>query len=291
MRRLCRTLFAAHGPEVQQAVVRYHQDNGGLPRHLKLRHSCEQIARRGRGRGRRPSWANGSPRSSMRACSPRRCCPAWTGPLRELSDRQVSAFVVSGTPAEEMRRVVAAKGLGPFFLEVHGSPRAKAEIIRDPRPSPLHPGALPVGATPWPTTGPPAPPACTSWALSWRARPRPFPRAQPARPRCGCPGPRRPPQVCLDFAAVCLIESHANAFFAGRKPEKRPIEPDLDRSSGGNCRKSRLMFPPQPLFSQPDPFLSPPGVRSMSRYAARPPKTWPGSGPRSRLSTTSPTSW
>ena len=38
-------LFAAHGPEVQQAVVRYHLGNGGLPLHLKLRHSCEQIAR------------------------------------------------------------------------------------------------------------------------------------------------------------------------------------------------------------------------------------------------------
>ena len=124
-------LFAAHGPEVQQAVVRYHLDNGGLPRHLKLRHSCEQIARVAVDEAGLAELGERFAALVYEGVLAAPLLPGVDRTLRELSDRQVSAFVVSGTPVEEMRRVVAAKGLGPFFLEVHGSPRAKAEIIHD----------------------------------------------------------------------------------------------------------------------------------------------------------------
>ena len=124
-------LFAAHGPEVQQAVVRYHLDKGGLPRHLKLRHCCEQIARVAVDEA---GLAELGERFAALVYEGVLAAPLLLGvdrTLRELSDRQVSAFVVSGTPAEEMRRIVQAKGLDRFFLEVHGSPQAKAAIIRE----------------------------------------------------------------------------------------------------------------------------------------------------------------
>ncbi len=39
-------------------------------------------------------------------------------------------FVSSGTPQDEMRRIVDAKGLGKYFTEVLGSPALKAEHVR-----------------------------------------------------------------------------------------------------------------------------------------------------------------
>lgn len=39
-------------------------------------------------------------------------------------------FVSSGTPQDEMRRIVAAKGLDKYFTEVLGSPTLKAEHVR-----------------------------------------------------------------------------------------------------------------------------------------------------------------
>ncbi|MDX9835268.1 MAG: HAD hydrolase-like protein [Desulfobulbus sp.] len=125
------TLFAAYGPAVQEAVVRYHVENGGVPRHEKLRHCCEQIA------GVAVDKAGLARLSEQFAAlvydgvleAP--LLPGVDQTLKELCDAQVPTFVVSGTPAEEMRRVTDAKGLAPFFLEVHGSPRPKAEIIRD----------------------------------------------------------------------------------------------------------------------------------------------------------------
>ena len=116
-------LFAPHGPEVQEAVVRYHLDNGGLPRHLKLRHCCEQIAGVAVdevGLARLGEQFAALVYEGVLAAP---LLPGVAQTLRDLADRQIPAFVVSGTPSEEMRRIVQAKGLDRFFLEVHGSPQ------------------------------------------------------------------------------------------------------------------------------------------------------------------------
>ena len=124
-------LFAPYGPDVQEAVVRYHLDNGGLPRHLKLRHCCEQIAGVAVDEAGLARLGEQFAALVYEGVLAAPLLPGVDPTLRDLADRQISAFVVSGTPAEEMRRVVAAKGLNPFFLEVHGSPRPKTAIIRD----------------------------------------------------------------------------------------------------------------------------------------------------------------
>ena len=124
-------LFAPHGPEVQEAVVRYHLDNGGLPRHLKLRHCCEQIAGVAVDEAGLARLGEQFAALVYEGVLAAPLLPGVDTTLRDLADRQIPAFVVSGTPSEEMRRIVQAKGLDRFFLEVHGSPRPKAAIIRE----------------------------------------------------------------------------------------------------------------------------------------------------------------
>ena len=112
-------------------MVRYHLDNGGLPRHLKLRHCCEQIvgvAVDEAGLARLGEQFAALVYEGVLAAP---LLPGVDPTLRDLADRQIPAFVVSGTPSEEMRRIVQAKGLDRFFLEVHGSPQPKAAIIRE----------------------------------------------------------------------------------------------------------------------------------------------------------------
>ena len=125
------TLFAPYGPVVQEQVVRYHCDNGGMPRHLKLRHCVEGIA--------------GTPIDDQEMVRMGQvfadlvleevvAAPLIAGALSTLEQLRASstpAFVVSGTPQDEMRRIVERKGLSPYFTEVHGSPRSKTEIITD----------------------------------------------------------------------------------------------------------------------------------------------------------------
>jgi phosphoglycolate phosphatase-like HAD superfamily hydrolase len=43
----------------------------------------------------------------------------------------VPMYVISGTPEDELLRIVQARGWRNFFQEVHGSPRLKPEIIED----------------------------------------------------------------------------------------------------------------------------------------------------------------
>jgi phosphoglycolate phosphatase-like HAD superfamily hydrolase len=125
------TLFAPFGPAVQERVVRYHLENGGMPRLDKIRH-CHavfvgqpihdaELKRQGQA-------FSAMVRDEVVAA------PYIGGALvtlQQLHQTKTHSFVVSGTPEEEMRDIVERKGLSPYFREVHGSPRAKSAIIAD----------------------------------------------------------------------------------------------------------------------------------------------------------------
>jgi len=124
-------LFAPYGPKVQDAVVRYHLENGGMPRRDKIRHCHETfvgqpidddaLEREGR------AFADMVREEVIAA-------PYIDGALETLQTLKkigTLCFVVSGTPGEEMREIVARKELSPYFLEVHGSPQAKTQIVAD----------------------------------------------------------------------------------------------------------------------------------------------------------------
>jgi HAD superfamily hydrolase (TIGR01509 family) len=125
------TLFAMYGPAVQEAVVRYHLDNGGMPRQQKIRHCFETLA--GQPVDEQTLSRMGRSFSEL-VLDEVIAAPLIDGALPTLQQLQADAtpaFVVSGTPHEEMQRIVEGKGLQPYFVEVHGSPRPKAEIIRE----------------------------------------------------------------------------------------------------------------------------------------------------------------
>lgn len=124
-------LFAAYGPAVQEAVIRYHLDNGGMPRHQKIRHCFAAFA------GHLPTDAEldrAGQTFSQLVLDEVIAAPLIPGALATLCRLQqaaIPAFVVSGTPGEEMRLIVERKGLGSYFLEVHGSPLAKPALLAD----------------------------------------------------------------------------------------------------------------------------------------------------------------
>ena len=125
------TLFAPFGPQVQEAVVRYHLDNGGMPRLEKIRHCHCVIA------GQPIDEQNLKALGQHFAALVRDevvAAPFIDGALSSLQQLQrarVPCFVVSGTPVAEMCDIVERKGLSPYFNEVHGSPQVKAVIVAD----------------------------------------------------------------------------------------------------------------------------------------------------------------
>lgn len=125
------TLFASYGPKVQEAVIRYHLNNGGMPRHQKIRHCFETFTDRSID----DSELNHAGQTfSNLVLDEVISAPFITGALPTLQQLQrasIPAFVVSGTPGDEMRLIVERKGLSSYFMEVHGSPRTKAAIVAD----------------------------------------------------------------------------------------------------------------------------------------------------------------
>jgi Predicted phosphatases len=125
------TLFASYGDAVQEAVVRYHLDNGGMPRHAKINHCFAAFA------GQSLTEAEleaAEQRFSSLVVDEVVAAPLAAGvcgTLERLKRTGIPAFIVSGTPGNEMRLIVDRKELTSFFAEVHGSPQAKPIIIAD----------------------------------------------------------------------------------------------------------------------------------------------------------------
>ncbi|WDN87992.1 hypothetical protein BuS5_00960 [Desulfosarcina sp. BuS5] len=51
--------------------------------------------------------------------------------LEQLRKQCIPAFVVSGTPDEEIKVIAKKRNIALYFLEVHGSPRKKEGIVKD----------------------------------------------------------------------------------------------------------------------------------------------------------------
>jgi phosphoglycolate phosphatase-like HAD superfamily hydrolase len=122
-----RRLFADH-PEGER-IVAYHLEHGGISRFRKFRWFYEEV--RGEPLTEAESERLGERFSELVLDEIRRC--AFVPGARELLERlapRLPLFVASGTPEDELRGIVADRGLGHVFAGVYGTPPTKAEILR-----------------------------------------------------------------------------------------------------------------------------------------------------------------
>ena len=124
-------LFSSYGPAVQEAVVAYHLANGGMPRRQKLCYCLEHIAGQ--------SCDEEKLEELNKAFSDLVVDGVVSSPLLDgvlptlqlLQKKSIPAYIVSGTPQNEMQYVVEQKKISFYFTEVHGSPRQKPAILKD----------------------------------------------------------------------------------------------------------------------------------------------------------------
>jgi len=123
-------LARPYGEEAEERIVEYHEANGGISRYEKFAWFFHEVL----GRKITPdeSAAMGR-RFEELAYSGVLAAPFIPG-AREFLDafhHEVPFFVASGTPTEELRRIVSERGLARYFREAHGSPTLKATIAGD----------------------------------------------------------------------------------------------------------------------------------------------------------------
>jgi len=123
-------LFASHGDEIAARVKAHHLANLGISRFKKFAWIYEHLL--GRAITEDESRALGEQFTAL-ALEKILIAPfvPGAGAALETLSRSHPLFVASGTPDDELKMIVARRGLDRFFREVHGTPREKPEILRD----------------------------------------------------------------------------------------------------------------------------------------------------------------
>jgi len=122
-----RDLFREY-PEHQEAIVKLHLDNGGMPRFDKFRIIYREFLKKPLSEA---EFQELGSRFSELVFDSVVQCPFVRG-AREFLERihgQLDLYVASGTPHDELRQIVRRRGLEPFFRDAYGSPDSKVTIL------------------------------------------------------------------------------------------------------------------------------------------------------------------
>lgn len=122
-------LFEEHGPEVVEQVVAHHLAQCGISRFRKFAHIYEHILLRPMPEG--ESERLGEKFSALVFDEVVKA--AWIpGAVEFLRDHHTryQCFVASGTPEDELVRIVRLRDLERYFAGVFGTPATKEEITR-----------------------------------------------------------------------------------------------------------------------------------------------------------------
>jgi phosphoglycolate phosphatase len=124
-----RELFRPYGDDIVEQVIRLHRELGAISRVIKIERIHRDLLGRPLDQDELAEWAERYATTVERQVVG---CPEVPGTTALLADMMARAilFVVSGTPEDEMRRIVHARGWDRYFTAVFGSPRLKPAIVR-----------------------------------------------------------------------------------------------------------------------------------------------------------------
>jgi phosphoglycolate phosphatase-like HAD superfamily hydrolase len=124
-----RQMFLPYGDEVARRVVEHHLAHGGMSRFEKFKiYHGEFLKEQAT-----PDFLEKRAQEFSHLVVDQVVASPWVAGAREFLEANQGKYdfsVVSGTPEEEIRGIVARKGIGRFFREVLGAPRSKGENVR-----------------------------------------------------------------------------------------------------------------------------------------------------------------
>lgn len=125
--RAFESLFADYPDKVGE-IVDYHRRNAGISRYMKFRHFYEKILGQELSSQKEAELGERFSQIVLEQVLNAPLVPGATEFLSRNKDRYYF-FIVSGTPEEELRNIIARHQLTRFFGEAYGTPGEKAEFI------------------------------------------------------------------------------------------------------------------------------------------------------------------
>ena len=124
-------MFRQYGPDIESKVVAYHLANGGVSRFNKFRYFYENLLKQEITEEKLRQLGEEFSGHVLNRVLKAPFMEGALDTLIQLKARNIVAYIVSGTPHEEINYIVEQKGISHFFREVYGTPKEKFEIIRD----------------------------------------------------------------------------------------------------------------------------------------------------------------
>lgn len=124
-----RDLYGDFGDDVVERVVAHHEDHGGISRFEKIRHYHAEFLGKNLSAEELAAWTD----RFSRLVEDKVVGSAWVAGARafldELDAAGIPLFVASGTPEDELLRIIERRGMRAYFTAIGGAPRTKQEIL------------------------------------------------------------------------------------------------------------------------------------------------------------------
>jgi phosphoglycolate phosphatase-like HAD superfamily hydrolase len=124
-------MFRPFGSKTESEVIAYHLANKGVSRYEKFKYYYENILKREISEKELDNLGKKFSDLVLKGVIDSPFIEGALETLNKLYIRKIPAYLVSGTPRNEINHIVTEKGISHYFKEVHGTPRYKDEIIKD----------------------------------------------------------------------------------------------------------------------------------------------------------------
>ena len=124
-------MFEKYGPEIRNEVIDYHLKNGGVSRMDKFSYFYEHLLKKKLTLERLEDLCREFSRLVVDKVVESDFIPGAFESLQRVREKEIPAYVVSGTPQGEIELIVERKGLAGLFRAVYGSPRKKENVVRE----------------------------------------------------------------------------------------------------------------------------------------------------------------
>lgn len=123
-------LYAEYGDRIVKQVVDYHLQHGGVSRFEKFRYYQEVLL--GKTLTKEEEVQLGDRFSQyVEDAVVEAAYVLGAYEFLENNYQSIPLFVASGTPDEELKRIIARRNMNHYFVSVHGSPAKKGAIIQE----------------------------------------------------------------------------------------------------------------------------------------------------------------
>ena len=124
-------IFKSFAPDQVEALIKYHEPNGGWSRYVKIRYFFEEILGQPISEEEVNQWAAKYSAIMRQSLTDPKNLIRETVDFIESVYQQLPLHIVSGSDGEELRFLCEQLGVAKYFQSIAGSPTPKTQLVKN----------------------------------------------------------------------------------------------------------------------------------------------------------------